>query len=296
MSDRRTVPDGGGGLWSTRRGIYPFDLVALLAVPIALIGVFLLPTEARQSLVFEYARPTPVTAFASSWVHLGPVHLAVNLLGYLLVAPVAYLLSVASGRRTRFLVVFATFVLAFPALLSYLNLAVFRPAMSAGFSGVVMAFVGYLPLALADYLEDRADVGPSETLAPVLFFLGMGLVAGLSVQSVERDRATVLLGTAGLVLVAVLSALLYWLSTPERATDVVEKMRTAADRPGNLELLVYAGAVFVSFLFVAFPPNVADGVTVVNVYVHLLGYALGFIATYTTVEIGRLLPGDATTI
>jgi len=277
-------------------GFHPFDIVALFSVPILLVGVFLLPSAIRQTLVFEYTDPTPVTAFTASFVHVSPTHLSVNVLGYLLVVPAAYLLSVASGRRTRFFVAFVTFVLVFPVLLSYLNLAVPRSTAGAGFSGVVMAFVGYLPLALADYLDERADIGPSETVAPMLFFLGIALVAGLSVQSVERQRATVLLGTSGLVLTAVLSALLYWLSAPDHASDVFRKVRSIAGRAGGAELLSFSGVLFVSFLFVAFPPDVADGATVVNVYVHLLGYALGFISTYATVEAGAWLPGEGTTL
>lgn len=275
------------------QAFHPVDLAILFSVPILLVGVFTLPAATRQSLVFEYTDPTLVTAVAAPFVHLGAGHLAVNVLAYFVVVPVAYVLSVASGRRVRFLAAFFTFVLVFPALLSVLNLAVVRPTGGVGFSGVVMAFVGYLPLALADYLETQADVGPSETVAPVLFFLGIALVAGLSVQSVQRDRATVLLGTAGLILTAILAALLYWLSAPDRASDVTRKVRGMARRPGNAELLAFAGVVFVAVFFVAFPPAAADGTTVVNVYVHLLGYALGFIATYTSVEVAAsLADGD----
>lgn len=296
MSNRTLVSGSSRLSPTTWSGFYPIDLLVLFSVPILLVGVSFLPLAVRQSLVFHYTVPTLLTAFAAPFVHLGPGHLVVNVLGYFLVVPVAYLLSVASGRRARFFAAFATFVLVFPVLLSYLNLAVLRPGAGAGFSGVVMAFVGYLPLALADYLEERADVGPSETLAPVFFFLGIALIAGLSVQSVQRDRATVLLGTGGLVLTAMLSALLYWLSAPDHARDVLRKVRAAADRPGNVELLGFAGIVFVAFLFVAFPPAVTDGAIVVNVYVHLLGYALGFISAYATVEFGARLPGDETPI
>jgi len=296
MSNQRSVLESDPQPSTMWRGLRPADLAVLFSVPILLIGVFSLPVATRQSLAFEYTDPSVLTAFSASFVHLSPAHLVVNVLGYLLVVPVAYLLSVASGRRTRFFVAFATFVFVFPVLLSYLNLAVVRPTAGLGFSGVVMAFVGYLPLALADYLDERADIGPSGTLAPVFFFLGLALVAGLSIQSVERQRATVLLGTSGLVLTAMLSALLYWLSAPDRAGDVFRKVRSAARRAGGGELLVFTGVLFVSFLFVAFPPQVADGTTIVNVYVHLLGYALGFIATYATVEAGAWLPGEGAAI
>jgi membrane associated rhomboid family serine protease len=268
----------------------------LFSVPIVLVAVFSLPPSVRQSLVFEYTDPSLVTAFSAPFVHLSLSHLVVNVLGYVIVVAVAYLLSVASGRRRRFFVSFVTFVLVFPVLLSYLNLAVVRPTAGLGFSGVVMAFVGYLPLALADYLDERVGVGPSEALAPVFFFFGIALVAGLSVQSVQRERATVLLGTSGLVLASLLSAALFWLSAPDRTTEALSKVKRATRIPGHVELFSAASVVFVSFLFVAFPSNLADGSTVVNVYVHLLGYALGFITAYTTVTLGARLPGAETVV
>jgi len=281
---------------TTWRGFYLVDLAVLFSVPVLLAGVFLLPVGTRESLVFEYTAPTLATAVSSSFVHLSPAHLLVNVVGYSLVVPAAYLLSVASGRRVRFFVVFGTFLLVFPSVLSYLTLAVARPGAGVGFSGVVMAFVGYLPLALASYLEERADVGSSGTLGPIFFFLGIGLIAGLSVQSVERDRATVLLGTSGLILTALLSALLYWLSASVEPGTVVQKLRAMARHSGAAELLGFAGVLFVVFLFVAFPSDVGSGTTVVNVYVHLLGYALGFISTYATVELGLALPSEGRTI
>ncbi|PSP95516.1 hypothetical protein BRC91_02340 [Halobacteriales archaeon QS_4_62_28] len=282
-----------GSCWN---GFHPVDMVALFSVPVVLAIVFSLSPSTRQSLVFEYTDPSLVTAFTAPFVHLSVGHLAVNVLGYAVVVAAAYLLSVASGRRQRFFVAFVTFVFVLPVLLSYLNLAVVRPTAGLGFSGIVMAFVGYLPLALADYLEERVDVGPSETLAPMFFFLSIALVAGLSVQSVQQERATVLLGTSGIVVASMLSASLYWLSVPDRATEILAKVKTATRMPGHIELFSAASVVFVTFFFVAFPPDPAGSATIVNVYVHLLGYALGFITTYTTIVVGSRLPGPGTVV
>lgn len=257
------------------------DLLALAAVPLALIGVFALPTPVRRSLVFEYGQPSPVTAAVSPYVHLEQAHLLVNLGGYVFLAGVAYALAVASGHRRRFFAVFVTFVVAFPPVLSYANLAVPRHAYGFGFSGVVLAFVGYLPIGIADVLEERFGVGPCESLAPSTFFFGLALAAALSLRSVVPANTTVTIGAVGLVVASLLCALLFWLGTrPVGHAEVLGRL--AAGPPGTTELLAVAVVLFVGMQFVAFPGDPARNGGVVNLYVHVIGYALGFLVVYAT--------------
>ncbi len=263
------------------------DLVVLGVVPLVLVGVFLLPVELRRSLVFDYREPSLQTAFISSFVHLSGTHLAVNLLTYLLVVPVTLALSVLSDDRQRFYTVFLTFVSVLPLFLSYMNLAILRASVAFGFSGIVMAFAGYLPLALADYAETTFDLGPRTSVGPMLFFLTLGPISALSVQPVVPDNATVLIGTSGLVLATVLSAALFGLSAYQQETGVVEKFRHATGQSGYFELGVVSIVLVFAVPFVGFPPDPSFGDGAVNLYVHLLGYALGFLVPYVTSEIQR---------
>ena len=269
----------------------PGDVALLFAVPLVLVAVFLLPRDARSSLVFEYTDPSTVTAFASAFVHFDRTHLLVNLGTYGLVAAVVFTLAVASGHRRQFHVVFVTFVLVLPALLSYLNLSVVRSAAGFGFSGVVMAFAGYLPLALAEYAEFQFDIGPRTAVAPLLAFLSLGLIAALSVQSVVAENATVLLGTSGLVVATVLAALLYAVSLSDAQADFATKLATAAERTGHFELAVVGLVLVFGIPFVAFPADPNGTSTAVNLYVHLLGYTLGFLVTYVTSALGLRVEG-----
>jgi hypothetical protein len=230
-----------------------------------------------------------VTAFASAYVHLDVVHLSVNVVGYLLVVPAAYLLSVASGRRRRFFVTFVTLLVAFPVALSYMNLLFVRPTVGVGFSGVLLAFFGYVPLALGEFLEARFEIRPRWAVSPVLFFAGFALIAPLSVRSVTADRATVYLGTAGLVLATVLSAVLFLLHAVEETDDPWRKIRRSTAYTGYFELGVVSTALFVTFPVVAFPADPIATGGIVNLYLHLLGYALGFMAAYATAEAERVL-------
>jgi len=268
------------------------DLLALLAVPVVLVAVFGLPEPVRRSLAFEYTDPSVTAAFVSAYVHVDAAHLLTNVGGYLLVVPTAYLLSVVSGHRRRFFMAFATFLVAFPPALSYLNLAAIRAASGLGFSGVLLAFVGYLVHAVADHFQVNLGIGPATSISPALFFLGLAVAAPLSVQSVTVDRATVALGTGGLVLATLLSALLFALSAAEEAGPIRRRLRFATARRGSFELGVLALGLFVAFQFVAFPPRPTAGPGEINLYTHLLGYALGFMVTYVSVQVFDRFDGD----
>jgi len=261
----------------------PADLALLCSVPAALVIVFLLPRVTRRSLVFDYTAPTATTAFASAFVHLDPAHLLVNVGLYALVVPVALALDVGSDRRRRFYTVYPTFVGVFPFALSYLNLAIPRPAVGVGFSGVVMAFAGYLPLALANYIDDRFGVGPATQLAPALFLAGLTLVSVLIVRSAVASAGHL---AAGLALAASLGALWYVLDVAERSPDFRETVRVLLATPGATELTAVAGVLVFAVPFVAFPADPIRGAGVLNLYVHLLGYALGFLVPFTAVTLG----------
>ncbi len=252
-----------------RAAAHPADIAVLLAVPAALAAAALLPTDARLALAFSYADPTLVTAFKANFVHAGTDHLLFNLALYALAAPTVYLLSVLSGHRDRFYVVFVAFLVVFPAVLSVLNLAVPREGLLLGFSGVNAAFVGYLPVALAGYLRRVFGVTADRELAAGLFFLGLALVAVLVV------RTPLTYAVAAVAALAAVSRL--------RAVDAgLPRSTDALGVPGEAELAVVAVLLLFGGLLGAFPPDpVVDG-AVVNVYVHLLGFALGFIAPFVT--------------
>lgn len=269
------------------------DLLLLLSVPVTLLAVASLPLGVRESFVFQYAAPTFRTALVSPFVHLGPAHLAVNLLAYTLVTPVAYLLSVAAGHRRRFRISFVSLVLACPILLSYLNLAIVRSGGSVGFSGVLMALYGYLPLAIAGHAERELDLGVERTTAPLLFFIGVALITVLTLGAVLNHSVTVpvwngSVDVTGVIiatligLLAALALVLVWyvMTVTDGQRSARAAVSAAMQEQGHFELGVLATVLFLALPFATFPVDPVLNGRVLNLYVHLLGYALGFIATY----------------
>ena len=262
----------------TRRKVRALDLALLFAIPALLVLVYALPEAFRDEFVLYYLEPTLLTAFASHFVHLEATHLLANLLGYGLLAGVGYLLAVHGNCRRFFLSALLVIVLVFPLVLSGLNLAVPRNAVSYGFSGVNMALLGLLPLVLGEYLR--------ATFTPTLERRHVGLAYFVATAIIALIAVPIALSTVALATTSVGIAGLYAHGLLQRHWQLRRLGREILERPGYGELALAGGVVFVSYLFVAFPADVVYGTAVLNIYVHFLGYSLGFIGPYLVLEAG----------
>lgn len=305
------------------------DLVALAAVPAVLLAVFALPEPTRRSLAFAYHDPTALTALSAHYVHFDPNHLLANLAGYGLLAGVGYLLAAASRRRRFFFVAFSTVCVAFPVVLSALNLAVPRRAVGFGFSGVNMAFAGLLPLFLAAFVHTRlrpapravadgssgpgsssgpggssaadgssgpntslSPDGPTEPfsestpvrLLPATFFVLVGWMASLALPA--STEWTGLVGPAVAASGLVLGASQTLLLPTERRPSLRALFRRVIDRRGDGDLFAVGVVLAVSYPLVGFPAEPSTAGRVINLYVHLLGFCLGFIGPYAMLAAG----------
>ncbi|WP_241964435.1 hypothetical protein [Halorubrum sp. 48-1-W] len=291
------------------------DLLVLFAVPVALLAVFAFPEATRRSLAFAYHDPTVRSAFTAHYVHLEADHLLANVFAYALLAGVGYLLAVAAGRRRFFFTAFATFCLAFPFALSALNLAVPRRAIGFGFSGINMAFAGLLPLLLAVFVHTHlsgrglasADLPPrsetpdlpprSETpdrvplsdstavrLLPATFLVVAGWIGTLALPASTELPGLV---GPGVLLGGVLLGALGVLSTPPaRRPSLRDGLGRVVDRRGFGDLFVGGAVLAVAYPVVGFPAEPSVDGSVINLYVHLLGFCLGFIGPYTLLAVG----------
>ncbi|MFB6131353.1 MAG: hypothetical protein ABEJ28_11095 [Salinigranum sp.] len=212
--------------------------------------------------------------------HLAAGHLAANLLGYLLIVPLTYALSALSGRRAWFYAGFVTYLAVFPPVLSALNVLLVRPRIGLGFSGINMAFLGLLPLMLVSYVEVGLGTFDAEEHAPLLFFAGAALIGALTLPYSRTD------GLAGGL--AAVTAVAYARPLWAEPRSIGAAFRRAIGRPGAVELVCCGLVTFVAVLAAAFPPHPGRG-GILNVYLHVLGYCLGFIVPYVAVRVGRLL-------
>ena len=265
------------------RLVYPREIAVLALFPAVIVGVFLLPAESRRALAFAYTDPTVVTAYSSHLVHFRWEHLLANLLGYLLVVPTTYLLSAFADRRRLFWTMFATVLLAGPFVLSGLNLAVPRNAVGYGSSGLIMAFFGILPVALYNYVRPLFVSELRARDLPVLFFVVAGIISGIVLP---RSDATVAVAIVSGILAVVYAGfiLVRELHARNRFGSPTRPVRPF----GYVELPVAGVVLLVGYPLVGFPSELVADNRVVNLYVHFLGFAIAFLATYVG-EVTHLL-------
>lgn len=287
---RRSAADSGaaGGRSSdTDPQISLIDVAFVAYVPIVLGVVFLLPLELRRELALLYTQPSIRTMYASHFVHLSHPHLAANLIVYLLVVPFSAAVSVWSGRRRRFYLVAFTILLVFPLVLSGLNVLFPRPRIGMGFSGMNMAFVGYLPHVLSDRFEvenPESERGRAALLA-LAFFVGTAIVTVRLVASLDGAPRV---GLEWLLAAGVGSlAAAVGLTRP-----LVSCLRSQGISGGTVPPLAALGSLlFVLLMVIGFPEVSPTGGSVVNLLLHLLGYSFGYLVPYVAFQVLGLSAG-----
>jgi len=251
------------------------------AVPVffVLVSIYHLPIITRRALVLDYRQPTLLTAYASHFVHLTWAHLVGNLVVFGLLFALGYWLAGVGRRRGLFYAATATYLVAFPLALSALNLALPRPRVGFGFSGIAMAFLGLLPLVLSAAVEERFPRTAATRRAPGLFLLGLAVVSWFALPpSGVRPLAVVAIAVAAAVH-------LQRVPTADDLRDGVRWLTATAD--GGL---VLAGLVALLLIpYAAFPADPTGDGTVLNIYSHFLGYCLGFIVPYAADQAGERL-------
>ena len=257
------------------------DAVLLVGPPAALVAVFALPVGVRRGLALSLLDPAPATLYTAHLVHFRLPHLAANVVGYAVAATIDYLLAAAAGARARYRGALAVVLVVLPVALSGLNLLFPRPRIGYGASGVVMGAVGLVPVFLFVYLDGVPGVNAAFADAPTLFFVGLAVAA----VGAPLGPLGVWIGVA-----AVLAAALYGLEIG------LDRDALCALPPGHPELLAASVVVAVGYPAVAFPadPRIEGGI--VDLYTHLLGYALAFVPAYLAPGIGAglLRPADET--
>lgn len=254
------------------------DAALLAAVPLVLVGVFSLPEATREAFVLDYRAPTAVDTYASHFVHFGAAHLGGNLAVYALGVVPAYCYCTAAGHRTDFLAVFGAVLAGFPYALSGLNAVFVRSSVGYGFSGLAMAFLGFLPVALALFARERLLPGVTLDHAPLLFFAGAGIVAVLAVLA--TPASSMALAAVGVAVVGVAAyGRSLWASVDR------DSLGTAARRAGDAEFAAAGVVLVLAAPFVAFSPETDGSGSVLNVYTHLLGLCMGFVVPYTALRL-----------
>ncbi|MFB6301009.1 MAG: hypothetical protein ABEH65_12200 [Halobacteriales archaeon] len=246
------------------------DLLALLAVPLFLFAAQLLPAAARRELALVYERPTLVSMLTAHFVHATWGHLFSNLGSYTLVTLTAYVLSVLTDRRRQFFIVFVAILTVVPMGLSLVIVQLRSTGIAWGFSGIVMALVGYLLLIQVGYFALRFSPAAHLDHAPGIFFFGIAAIV-LITSPLTR--------TTGLIVSGVILIGLFYLWPVLRASSI-SGVFAGVQRAGYFEVALFGTITSGWMILTTFSARAGTTTVIIDQTSHLFGFTAGFLLAY----------------
>jgi len=258
----------------------------LVGLPILLVGTWLAGLETRFAfrLSAESLLDSPrtfLTAFTANYVHFGARHLFDNLLNYWVTLFAIYPLVAIADWSRQFRLTVVAYLFAAPFGIAVVTLAVVSPPTAqfvVGFSGIVAALLGFLPVALAVAAKKQTDGAVDATWAAVPFLFSIALVFSVPAGPSVQPRSTLAVGV-GLVGITVVGARWSGLSSNRLrmySRELTPDVRLAFLIGSTVFIFGIAGA----FVFVH---------AGTNVWGHLAGYVLGFSIPYVGFVLGGRL-------
>jgi len=234
-------------------------------VPLFLLLLFLLPQEIKQGLALDVSRFSPQSIFLSHYVHEEFPHFSQNVLGYYIGMFLVYGFYFLRRGRGILRTLFPLFVI-LPFVSSFLHLAGLPTSRSLGYSAIVAAIYGALPVVFFGFTEFRYKLKLNRTWSLwSLFFISMLLIA----MVYGHLYITLMVG------VATAFFLLMALRFAAKNNDIMKFIHTLCIR--DRALLVFGLSFSILSAAVFFPANIVSENGVVNIFSHYVGYVFGFV-------------------
>ncbi len=241
--------------------------IALLfaTIPLLLLLLFSMPQEVKQDLALDVSNLSPQGIFLSNYVHEDFSHFTQNVFGYYIGMFFVYYFYFLRGRSGLLHSLFPVFVV-LPFLASFLHLVALPTLRNLGYSAIVAAIYGALPVVFLEFAEFRYKLKLNRVWSLwSIFFINMLLIAGIY-------------GHAYLTLmVGVFTAVFLYLTI-----RFVVKNNGIRKIVGGLrvmeKVLLALGLTFSMFgTIMFFPANIVSENEVVNIFSHYVGYVFGFV-------------------
>jgi len=250
------------------------DLFLLVVVvPVILSLVFLLPESTKTQLILNKNSPQLPTLFTSHFVHLDADHFLGNVIFYIILVIPVYTLNLLAGQVRKFYFMVLSFFFLLPFLISIADLLLVPGnASSLGFSGIVSAFLGFLPYSALMYFKKTCNwkVGILPFLNIIIFFT-FGIVA------LTYFVSTLYI----LILLAIVWGLFFgFAAMVVRNASLKKSLSSIKYALGKKKLLQIVPIIYLIGLASLFPKKIIIGNNVVGIHIHYFGFIFGFFVPY----------------
>jgi hypothetical protein len=247
-------------------------LLMVVLVPLICIGVFFLPIDIQHSLAMRSDNPNPLTFITSIFVHGNVEHLIGNILVFLMVSTVLYMVNKLSQGETFFLYSLVLIILLLPlcygTVFLVLNNVYFHFSFSSfGLSLVDGGLVGLVVPTLMYLLSQESSLKLNKPLffLSLVFFTSAVILLPYAWSSFYTVPLLVLLAGIGILLSA------------RGLLEITNFAKTGSkkDKFKALSVLFILLMYFI-FLTMLFPSNILDSSgNITNILAHYFGVFFG---------------------
>lgn len=258
------------------------DIQAIIALPLILLVVNLLPGSFKDFLSLNYAHTRFWAFYTTVYVHGSWSHLLNNIGSFLLYVPLFYILCALSNHKRFFRRFFLFSITLLPISLSIFNLYYlgrFDLPGSVGFSGVISFYMGLLPIAFFLFLEDNVSSNFDVRYSIAVFLSSLSLtpyiLTGFNIQNLTI-----------FVVVNLVSGGYLYQQYREFGKLSVNEIKERFMK--FCEQYVYFEIVALALIFIMFTPfmimvsadSLVQNNTFKNIPIHFTGYSIGFLLPY----------------
>jgi len=275
-----------GWWWRTTAGsrLEQWFLFVCIPVILSLLWIGGVTSRLEFSLAAEslWSSPTTfLTAFTANYAHIGSRHLIDNLLNFWLTLFAIYPLVAIAGWNRKFRLSMLAYFSLVPFVIAWVTLGALGPLTSqpaAGFSGIVSAFLGFLPVVLFAAAARLTDGQIHPAWASVPFFGSLAVAFGIPTGTYFPANLPVALASG---LIAVFLAGVFW-----QSQSLLSLARTNRQLAPDHRLALLIGSTVFVFGIAGALVFVQPGT---NVWGHLAGYIAGFLVPYLAFVVVPLL-------
>lgn len=234
-------------------------------MPIVLLAIYLLPASITNSFNWDPQNANLVSAFMSHYTHTNFQHFIGNLIQYIVIA---FLIFCIETKKTAFRRISLIILIVFPFLLTASQMYLAPKLGGLGFSGLLAAFLGYLPFSAYNYLKEKGV--PLKSYFLVLIMLVNFGIMILTWQNIAISQyLMVLIG----VLLLVYSDRSGLVALAKFTRQQHQKFKSDKAMYSIPMLIAVLASVYMFSLAAIVPQNINQGGQTINILVHYLGYA-----------------------
>lgn len=249
-------------------------------VPASLTLLFFLPSAPKEGLILHHADPNPVSLFTTSFMHENLHHFLSNFIVYFMLMIPIYLFSRWSEKRRKFYLMILLIFVPLPFLISSSSLLIpasktflsMPASKSLGFSGINSALFGFVPYFALSYLK---KIHGWEVRITNFMNLALFLLFGLIVLSYLSLAFPYIL--IPIAFWAFFSGLLVRTYRKESLKNCLSSIKQTFEE--NRFFRGFSIMYILSFSLL-FPEKIRIASGIIDVNVHLVGFAFGFVVSY----------------